>query len=818
MMKRLLLVIPLILMCQKSFSQFEMLHYNLRQIPQTYQWNPALFPQYKFYWGTTFVPLGIAPTPVLNTFYFNKGTNAPALKNFIQKNGDSVQINQNIVNQAYKTNYVNYNFELGLLSFGFRVKDKNYINFYSSLKNNFWFAYPKDALRMLIQGNGGSNVGQRFDMSMKVNQNTYVETGINYAREIKQDKLYIGGTLKMYNGIANIQTKRNKTSFLTGDTAYEYIAQSDIAVNYASIYDSSRKNISISNMFKNTGFGIDIGANYIISEKFSVNAAVLDLGYIRYKSNVNNYTFNGNLYFPGIDVKRVFKDSMDISKELQHLADSLSKKYNFNHTTNAYTVWMPTKINIQGMYHINEKHSLSGILQTIFYDHRPHLAGSLGYIFKPNRWFNASVAYQIYNRYYSNLGLGFAFNLGFFQWYVMTDNLFGFTNWANFQYTEKDNSGNITHQYKILYPTSRNINIRTGCNWAFGAKPKDRDKDGIPDRKDLCPDNFGLAIYKGCPDSDNDSIPDKDDKCPFVAGLKTLQGCPDKDGDGITDAEDNCPDEPGLVEFKGCPDKDGDKIIDKEDDCPDEPGLAEFKGCPDKDGDKIPDKYDDCPDEAGLKELNGCPDKDGDGIADKYDKCPDIAGPKEYMGCPDRDKDGVIDTEDQCPDVAGPKENKGCPWPDTDKDGIADKDDACPNQPGVPELKGCPPAPKLTEKEEKIIQKAFNNLEFETGKDIIRPKSFPPLNELAALMKQHPDWILTLSGHTDNQGNPQSNMILSEKRSKSVAKYLIKKGVKAENIITEWFGDTKPIADNNTPQGRQKNRRVEMKITYKEKQ
>lgn len=102
--------------------------------------------------------------------------------------------------------------------------------------------------------------------------------------------------------------------------------------------------------------------------------------------------------------------------------------------------------------------------------------------------------------------------------------------------------------------------------------------------------------------------------------------------------------------------------------------------------------------------------------------------------------------------------------------------------------------------------------------DIIRPKSFPALNELAGLMKQHPDWVLTLSGHTDNQGDPQKNMVLSEKRSKSVAKYLIKKGVKPENVVTEWFGDTKPIADNSTPQGRQKNRRVEMKITYKEKQ
>jgi outer membrane protein OmpA-like peptidoglycan-associated protein len=773
------------------YSQHQMVHYNLRQIPQTYQWNPALMPQYKFYWGTTFLPLAASPIPIANYLYFNKGTLGPSLVDFVQKRGDSVELNNDVVNKAKKYNYTNYNLEIGILSFGFRIKDINYINFYSSLKNYFWLGYTQDFIKFLIQGNGGSNVGKNFDFSLKANHNSYIETGINFAREIKQDKLFVGGTLKMYNGLANFQTKRNKTTFLTGDTAFEYIAQSNLLINYASVYDTNTYQINFGNAFKNLGFGIDIGANYILNDKWSFNGALLDLGYIRYKTFARNIAFNGNFYFPGIDIKKVFNDSSDIDKALQDLADSLSKKYHFTQSNNAYTVWMPTKINLQSIYKINDKHSLSGIIQTSFYDKKPHIAGSIGYVFKPTRWFNVSLAYQIYNRYYANLGLGFALNLGFMQWYVMTDNLFGFTNWANFKYTERDSLGKIKSTTNIKYPSSKNINIRTGCNWAFGAKPKDRDKDGIPDKKDVCPDNYGLAIYLGCPDSDNDSIPDKDDKCPNIAGLKTLQGCPDKDKDGITDAEDNCPDDPGLAEFKGCPDKDGDKIIDKEDDCPDEAGLAEFKGCP---------------------------DKDGDSIIDKLDNCPDVAGLKEFLGCPDKDGDKIIDKDDQCPDEPGVAENKGCPWPDTDKDGILDKDDACPDKAGVPELKGCPPQPKLTAKEEKIIQKAFSNLEFATGKDIIKPVSLPSLNELAGLLKQHPDWVLTLSGHTDNQGDPQKNMVLSEKRSKAVANYLIKKGVKPENIITEWFGDTKPIADNNTPQGRQKNRRVEMKVTFKEVQ
>ncbi len=327
-----------------------------------------------------------------------------------------------------------------------------------------------------------------------------------------------------------------------------------------------------------------------------------------------------------------------------------------------------------------------------------------------------------------------------------------------------------------------------------------------------------VPIPYGAPkDKDKDHVSDKKDKCKLVPGVWEFMGCPDRDGDHIQDSEDKCPDVPGLKELQGCPDRDGDGITDLEDDCPDDKGLVEFKGCPDRDGDKIIDKNDTCPDIAGLAEFNGCPDRDGDGTPDRIDVCPDIPGPKEYKGCPDRDGDTVLDKDDACPDVPGPVENKGCPWPDTDKDGIFDKDDKCPTVAGVKEFGGCPPPPPIKAAEQKIIERAFKSLEFATAKDIIKPKSFPSLNELAKLLKQHADeWTLKLSGHTDNQGTPDKNMLLSEKRSNSVKRYLVGKGAKADKILTEWFGQTVPIGDNATPAGRQKNRRVEMKILFKE--
>jgi outer membrane protein OmpA-like peptidoglycan-associated protein len=147
-----------------------------------------------------------------------------------------------------------------------------------------------------------------------------------------------------------------------------------------------------------------------------------------------------------------------------------------------------------------------------------------------------------------------------------------------------------------------------GLSYNFGSG--DSDKDGIPDKKDKCPDVSGLKEYGGCPDTDGDSIIDKEDKCPEIPGIIELNGCKDSDNDGISDPEDTCPEEAGTIEMNGCPDSDGDNISDIEDECINQVGTIENKGCPwpDSDGDGINDKEDLCKDEVGTKINNGCPE------------------------------------------------------------------------------------------------------------------------------------------------------------------------------------------------------------------
>ncbi len=231
------------------------------------------------------------------------------------------------------------------------------------------------------------------------------------------------------------------------------------------------------------------------------------------------------------------------------------------------------------------------------------------------------------------------------------------------------------------------------------------------------------------------------------------------------------------------PDSDNDGLTDNEDECPHIAGPAHLNGCPDSDGDGINDKNDACPLVAGVAQFNGCPDTDGDGIPDNKDKCPYLAGTAEFNGCPppDRDHDGVLDADDRCPDVAGPASNNGCP--------------------------------EVSEAVKKEVEKAAKAVFFETGKATLKKSSYKPLDEVAKILKSDASLHADIEGHTDNvKPRSYTNLDLSQKRADAVRDYLIGQGVDASRLSAKGFGDTQPIASNETAAGRAQNRRTIIKV------
>ena len=101
-------------------------------------------------------------------------------------------------------------------------------------------------------------------------------------------------------------------------------------------------------------------------------------------------------------------------------------------------------------------------------------------------------------------------------------------------------------------------------------------------------------------------------------------------------------------------------------------------------------------------------------------------------------------------------------------------------------------------------------INFDTGKSIIRDDSRPIIEQIVQMMKTNTELKLSVEGHTDNVGNPASNKTLSEERAKSVVAAIIGQGISADRLSTAGYGQDKPVGDNNTEEGRSKNRRVEL--------
>ena len=231
-------------------------------------------------------------------------------------------------------------------------------------------------------------------------------------------------------------------------------------------------------------------------------------------------------------------------------------------------------------------------------------------------------------------------------------------------------------------------------------------------------------------------------------------------------------------------------------------------------------------------------DTDNDGIYDDADLAPeepeDFDGFEDSDGKPDldNDNDGVPDSKDMEPnkpeDQDGFEDEDGVPDLDNDKDGIPDTEDDCPNQPetrnnyqdedGCPDTKPKPkPKPEKIEKptmEEKALQEKkkpiiLKGVTFESGSATLTMSAKTTLDRVVQTLKNYPEMELEINGYTDITGPKSLNMKLSKERAESVKKYMVRKGIEANRLVTNGYGPANPIASNKTKTGRAKNRRIE---------
>ncbi|NNB97129.1 OmpA family protein [Corallococcus exiguus] len=255
-------------------------------------------------------------------------------------------------------------------------------------------------------------------------------------------------------------------------------------------------------------------------------------------------------------------------------------------------------------------------------------------------------------------------------------------------------------------------------------------------------------------------------------------------------------------------------------------GFQDDDGCldPDDDNDGIPDVNDICPTEPetvnGYRDDDGCPD-----TVPETKPASEGAPPPAALALPsasgDTDGDGIPDAEDRCPtapeDKDGFEDEDGCPDPDNDRDGIPDTEDQCPLEAevinGVNDDDGCPDkgASKVRLEGTRIV--ILDKVYFATSKDVILPRSFPLLSQVASILRTHPELdLVRVEGHTDSQGDDAKNLDLSQRRANTVRAWLVKNGIAAERLEAVGYGETKPVDTNATAKGRENNRRVEFNV------
>ena len=833
---KLLLFVALIIVSSEknTFAQRDAVLYNMSSIPQHQYNNPAQKTNCLLYLNL----------PVISSVYLDYHNNGFVFTDLVQKRADdSLLLNmENLISTLKKTNVLGFAVQTDWLGAGFS-HEKNHFFFNISEKAFLRLRYPKDFVKLLWEGNAGF-IGQTADLAgLALKATHYREYAFGMGRELN-DQWTVGAKLKILSGMQNISTNVSKLSLSTAASSYELTGNSDMVLNTSIIADeNATAKTYLMPKNKNWGAGMDMGVVYKLSDKLAFSASIIDLSYIKWKHNVINYSNDlDEVTFKGNSINN-FTDS-NATTPFETLFDSLSIAYdNYNETKNTYTEGVPPRIYLGGTYNINDNNKIGALFHGEYFKKGFYPSFTVSYNYQLPKWIGASLSYTAMHRSFVNLGAGLSIRLGPVQIYAVSDNLAYLFNLAK-----------IT-DVGVVPQTAKSAHARVGLNLVFIKKEQDKDGDGLINKEDECPDIAGPKEFNGCPDRDEDKIVDIHDNCPDEPGLAVFKGCPDRDGDKIMDKEDECPDIPGSKENKGCPvklhliDDVGNTVISAQ---LNKDGFFIYENLPQK------EKYvfrleasnaDLIQEVQVLQTLDGNDNvltalRNEDGLF-----IYEVLNTKEttlYLIDPMGDTIMMATKNDEGYFVFQPlpADQRHLFLLDGNEADLLDEllvlliDDngnekvitASRDAANIFKYEYIPPIENsdldlleeeevpaiLLEEEKEIVKTAFNNLEFNFSSAVISFGSYHYLEELSKLLANKPDWGIKLSGHTDNVGSETANLLLSKKRAEAIQKVLINRGVLSDRIIVKYFGETQPVTENNTEDGKQRNRRVEMLIIEKE--
>jgi hypothetical protein len=440
----------------QSKAQQDFTLYNMNVVPQRAYLNPAFQP------GTGKITVGL---PVLSSEYLNVSNSGFRYSDVIKhRSDDSLYVDfDNLLSKLAQNNYLSVTFRPDIFSFGIKVK-KNYISFNVTEKIDVRFRYPKNFMEFVWKGNGAL-LDKEMNFNFGLDFSHYREYALGAARDIN-DKLSVGVKLKYLYGMENLYTKKSDITLTTDSKDYAITAKANIDINSSGLdKDTTGKGFNLSDYAfkrKNNGAGIDLGAVYKATDKFTLSASILDLGFIKWNDAPTNYVShdaNSHFTYKGFELNQLINSDSSNTKDIgKALGDSLAKKFKIDTLHHAYTTKLSSQVYLGANYNTSEKGTAGVILYGQVFDHTVHPGIAFSYNHKLFNWLSLSASYSAYNRNISNIGIGAAFTGGPVQLYIVTDNILG-----------------------MIFPqNTKNIQVHFGINLLFGRKKDAKVEETIP--------------------------------------------------------------------------------------------------------------------------------------------------------------------------------------------------------------------------------------------------------------------------------------------------------------------------------------------------
>ena len=429
-------ILFLILAITTSINAQQQLSFSFGEIPQNLMLNPGAETNFKSHYGI----------PVFSNFQLTIGNTGFQMGDLFSN--DSRSFNEKfekVLDQLSPDDYINLNTKVDVLSFGYRYDNKTYISvgFYEELDLMVYF--PKDAIEGLYYGNDPF-FNRSFSISQAIMKADIL--GVLHAGMSRKvdEKLTIGGRVKIYSSSLNVETNNNSGSITTTTNNINIsrltLQNLDAEIRTSGIADSN-------DVFSNTllggnlGLGFDVGLTYHFSPQLEFTGSIIDIGFIKHSKNIRNFTAKGNYILDGINFEYNSDDPIDYWQQLEN---DFKANVPTEETENAYTSWRPMKINAALKYSFGEKRSKFCYTKT----HKQYYYNSIGFqvhtIMRPLKpqfsftsFYEKSLSKKIHTKFthtindYSSAIFGFATSLqvGKLNIFGVLDNILAVTDVAS---------------------------------------------------------------------------------------------------------------------------------------------------------------------------------------------------------------------------------------------------------------------------------------------------------------------------------------------------------------------------------------------------